>query len=393
MLAFKQQLQAHQLTQSAVAVAVGISEAALAQIVNHNQWPRQHADAVRQRITAFLAQKGIDTTGSFDEVQADAVQPVDTRTITDTSLTDKEENMLLKKQVLLPDTRKHFGIFRNPFDEAAMQSTEDVFLTPESRYVRESMYQTAKYGGFIAVHGESGSGKSTLRRDLIDRINREHAPIVVIEPYVLAMEDNDRTGKTLKAASIAEAILSTIAPLERLKSAPEARFRQLHRILKESARVGHSHVLIIEEAHCLPVPTLKHLKRFFELEDGFKKLISIILIGQPELQQKLSERSQEVREVVQRCELVRLDPLDAHLDAFLAHKFTRAGVEMDKVLAPSAVDAVRERLSLRRKNGNSAVETVSLLYPLAIGNLVTAAMNLAAENDIPIVDANIIRSI
>lgn len=69
---------------------------------------------------------------------------------------------------------------------------EDVFLTMESRYVREALYQTARYGGcFIAVIGASVSGKSTLLRDLTDRIYRGNAPVVVIEPYVLDMEDND----------------------------------------------------------------------------------------------------------------------------------------------------------------------------------------------------------
>ncbi|QBY44825.1 hypothetical protein ArsFIN_34120 [Arsenophonus nasoniae] len=62
--------------------------------------------------------------------------------------------------------------------------------------------------------------------------------MVVIEPYVLAMEDNDHQGKTLKAASLAEAIVHTLAPLEKLKRSPEARFRQLHRLLKTAAAPG-----------------------------------------------------------------------------------------------------------------------------------------------------------
>ncbi|HBU7864623.1 TPA: AAA family ATPase, partial [Escherichia coli] len=114
-------------------------------------------------------------------------------------------------------------------------------------------------------------------------------------------------------AAIAEAIISTIAPLESIKRSQDARFRQLHRVLKDSSQAGFSHVLVIEEAHSLPIPTLKHLKRFFELESGFKKLLSIVLIGQPELADKLSERNMEVREVVQRCEVVELLPLDNSL--------------------------------------------------------------------------------
>lgn len=202
--------------------------------------------------------------------------------------------MLLKKQVLFPAT-KAFGLFRDPFADEAMQGAEDVFTTPDIRYVREALYQTARHGGFMAVIGESGAGKSTLRRDLIERINRENAPVIVIEPYIIAMEDNDVKGKTLKAAAIAEAIISTIAPLENIKRSQDARFRQLHRVLKDSCQAGFSHVLVIEEAHSLPIPTLKHLKRFFELESGFKKLLSIVLVGQPELATKLSERNMEVR--------------------------------------------------------------------------------------------------
>ncbi|CAM3726062.1 MULTISPECIES: ExeA family protein [Xenorhabdus] len=389
MLVFKQQLQAHQLTQSAAANAAGISAAALAQIVNHNIWPRQNAEVIKQRITDFLTSKGIDTVKSFEVVQT--TNPLDVCTDNkETTLISEEENMLLKKQVLFPATKKHFSLFRDPFEDSAIQSAEDVFMTPDSRYVREAMYQTARYGGFLAISGESGSGKTTLRRDLIDRINRENTPIIVIEPYVLAMEDNDVKGKTLKASSIAEAIVNTLAPLENLKRSPEARFRQLHRILKDSSRAGYQHVLIIEEAHSLPLPTLKHLKRFFELEDGFKKLLSIILVGQPELELKLSERNQEVREVVQRCEVVNLRPLNDYLESFLDFKFGRVGMETNKILDNSAIAAIRDRLCLSRHGGR---ETVSLLYPLAIGNLVTAAMNMAAINEIPTVDANIIRSV
>ncbi|MDB6371446.1 MULTISPECIES: ExeA family protein [Photorhabdus] len=389
MLVFKQQLQAHQLTQSAAASAAGISAAALAQIVNHNIWPRQNAGAIRQRITDFLAKRGIDTAKSFEVVQTTNQSDIYTDN-KNTTLISEEEIMLLKKQVLFPATKKHFGLFRDPFEYSAIQSAEDVFVTPDSRYVREAMYQTARYGGFLAVSGESGSGKTTLRRDLIDRINRENTPVIVIEPYVLAMEDNDVKGKTLKASNIAEAIVNTLAPLENLKRSPEARFRQLHKILKDSSRAGYQHVLIIEEAHSLPLPTLKHLKRFFELEDGFKKLLSIILIGQPELELKLSERNQEVREVVQRCEVVNLFPLNDYLETFLDFKFGRVGMKTNKILDNSAIGAIRDRLCLSRHSGK---ETVSLLYPLAIGNLIIAAMNMAAINEIPMVDANIIRSV
>src|SRR5690606_4900928 len=151
--------------------------------------------------------------------------------------------------------------------------------------------------------GESGAGKSTLREELQDRIRREEQAVLMIEPYVLGMEGTDSIGKTLRAQHIAEAVMATVDPLAKTKSSPEARFRQVHETLRQSARAGHSHVLVIEEAHSLPLATLKHLKRFRELKDGLRPLLSIILIGQPELATKLSEHNPEVREVVQRIEI------------------------------------------------------------------------------------------
>lgn len=384
MLVLKQQLREARIPQAVVARAVTISEATLAQIVNHNAWPRTYPEEVRQRLATFLTGRGIDTAKSFD-VAREA-----TPCATDTDHLTEEENMLLKKKVLYPAARKAFGLFRDPFADEVMQGTDDVFTTPDIRYAREALYQTARHGGFMALIGESGAGKSTLRRDLIERINQENAPVVVIEPYIIAMEDNDVKGKTLKAAAIAEAIISTIAPLENIKRSQDARFRQLHRLLKDSSQAGFSHVLVIEEAHSLPVPTLKHLKRFFELESGFKKLLSIVLIGQPELAHKLSERNMEVREVVQRCEVVELQPLDNSLEAFLTFKLQRAGKQLADVMDPSAVDAIRTRLS---NQGSNRKSMVSLLYPLAVSNLVIASLNLAAEIGVPLVNADVIKGV
>ncbi|MCH5051174.1 MULTISPECIES: ExeA family protein [Pectobacterium] len=389
MLQLKTIMANHGINQGVLATAAGISQPAIAQLVNHGIWPKRDAEGIRQSISRELSHRGIDPNGAFEEVPA--ASTTTGADVPQQQASDEEtENMLLKKQVLRPATKKAFGMFRDPFADDAMQGAEDVFTTPDIRYVREALYQTARHGGLMAVIGESGAGKSTLRRDLIERINRENAPIIVIEPYVLAMEDNDVKGKTLKAAAIAEAIISTIAPLEGIKRSQDARFRQLHRVLKESSAAGYSHVLVIEEAHSLPIPTLKHLKRFFELESGFKKLLSIVLIGQPELAVKLSERNMEVREVVQRCEVVELLPLDNSLEDFLQFKFGRAGKKLTEIVDGSAIDAIRGRLSNPVNNRKSIV---SLLYPLAVGNLLIAAMNLAAEIGVPVVNADVIKGV
>ena len=91
--------------------------------------------------------------------------------------------MLLRKSTLTQAARRHFGLARDPFNDE-INSADDLYITPDVRYVREAMFQTACHGGFMAAVGESGAGKSTLREDLQDRIMREGRQIVMIEPYV-----------------------------------------------------------------------------------------------------------------------------------------------------------------------------------------------------------------
>lgn len=258
-----------------VADEIGCSKPTLINIVNHGTFPKRNEQALRDQVLNYFKQHGVDISGCLKTPKS-LNQP------------KKETEMLLRKSALSQDTRQHFGLTRDPFHDEIRQA-QDVYLTPDVRYVREALFQTATQGGFVAVVGESGAGKSTLREDLYDRIHRENRPIIVIEPYVLAMEDNDQKGKTLKAVHIAEAILAAVAPDVSPKRSPESRFRQVHQALIESAKAGNKHILLIEEAHSLPIPTLKHLKRFFELKQGFERLIGIALIGQTELAQKLSE--------------------------------------------------------------------------------------------------------
>ena len=390
MLRLKAYLAKHHISQAELARSIGISRAAMTNLLNKGEYPKREREVV-PKIERALQAKGIPTfPGLFEAVAPDRLQADEgIPNITTNEEATLEITMLLRKQTLTQQARKHFSLFQDPFNDDIMQSSDDVFATPDIRYVREYLWSTAKFGGFVAVVGESGAGKSTLRRDLIERIKQENEQVIVIEPYILGMEDNDRKGKTLKASSIAEAIITTIAPLERIKTTPEARYAQLHRLLRDSCRAGNKHLLIIEEAHGLPLPTLKHLKRFRELEDGFKKLLSIALIGQPELRLKLSETNPEVREVTQRIEIAELQPLDVELENYLNFKFARVGKRACDVIDVEGIEAMRSRLTVNAgKRGK-----VSLLHPLVVNNFLTAAMNLAASIGIPTIDADTVKEV
>jgi type II secretory pathway predicted ATPase ExeA len=300
----------------------------------------------------------------------------------------KDIRMLLARQSLSQDTRAHFKLRRDPFIDD-VECAEDLFLYDKSRWVFEEMLATVKHGGMLAVVGESGSGKTTLRRALIDKLAREQTKAIVIEPYTIAMEHNDTAGKTLKAAAIAEAIVRSIDPKASVRRSSDARFLQVHNMLKASHTAGNKHVLIIEEAHCLPIPTLKHLKRFFELENGFKKLLSIILIGQLELRQILSEKNPEVREVVQRVSVVTLPSMNDALAPYLAFKFKRIDADLNQLITTDGIAALRDWLTDEPVKGRP----ISRCYPLLVGNLMNAALNRAASLGAPIINADIVKGL
>ena len=393
MSALKQLLKDHNVNQNTLSKPMCVSVSAVNLFVNHGQRPKKNPEQFQAKFIELLEAKGIAT----DQIQhaidaANAIAANDQAASNDKADdTQQEQLMLLRKQTLTPAAKKHFRLFKNIFDEP-IRSAAELFNNGDINYVRESMWQAAKgNSSFIAVVGQSGAGKSTLRRELNDRIEREREPTIVIEPYPTGMEDNDLKGKTLKASHIAESILATLAPSTNAKRSPEARFRQIHNLLKESSRAGHHHLLIIEEAHSLPIPTLKHLKRFLELENGFTPLLSIILIGQDELKIKLAENNPEVREVVQRCEIVTLEPFtQTTLVDYLQHRCKAADRKLSDFIDESGLDAICTKLTrnVGRKNQHE-----SLLYPLAVGNLITGAMNVAADLGVPVVTGDLVMEV
>lgn len=384
MLKLKALLRYHNLGQADLARELGLSRPTISQLINHSMWPKTIDQAdLRSRIVAWLESfnvTGMQLVGIFEEEEN---QEQNTKVAAGRCNAQRPEHRNPKKPIEEPDTmllratkltqqaRQHFGMFGDPF--ADPRTSADLFVSPDIRYVRESLYQVTRYGVFLAILGESGSGKSTIRKDLHERLRTEDKPVIVIEPYVIGMEDDDFKGKTLKAMHICEAILATVSPGSKMPRGLDARYRAVHNVLRESHRMGNRHVLVIEEAHAIPVPTLKHLKRFFELEDGFEKLLSIVLIGQSELANKLSEKRADVREVVQRCEVVKLNPLDQHLGDYLKHRFKLINKPLEEVMDEPAIEALRGKLT-----GTGSKENGSVLYPLAVHNMLAAAFNQAA---------------
>ena len=342
------------ISYGALARELEISKAAAVAIAKHGRWPRRGERELRRRMGELLAAHGID-------------------------LEQTQEVTEVRQVRISAAARRQFGLARpDPFE---VRGAEDVFLGASWRLAAESMAETAESGGMLAVIGESGAGKSTLRRYLTDRLRREGRPVRIVEPQTI---DRSR----LTAGSICDAIIEDLSASERPRRTLEAKARQVRRVLSESARAGAAHVLMIEEAHDLALPTLKYLKRFWELEDGFTRLLGVVLLGQPEMKLTLDEgRAWEAREVIRRMEVVELEPLGPLGPDELVEYLRGRGLD-ERAVAPAAHAAILARLARRVRGGE-----MSLAYPLAIANLMRAALNLAAEMGQPAVDEHTIAAV
>ncbi|ENW79749.1 hypothetical protein F909_02852 [Acinetobacter sp. ANC 3929] len=379
MSALKQLLLKHDLKQNRISKAINVSGATINLFVLHGQKPKKKQEQFLAQFIACLESNGIAKEDIQQALAADQHARNDQEPSMPAATTQPEEEqlMLLRKQTLTPAAKKKFKLFKDIFTEELREASE-LYSNPDINYVREAMWQCIKGNStFIAVTGQSGAGKTTLHDETLDRIERERTPTIVIKPYVIGAEADDIKGKTLKASHIASAILRAVAPSVNPKRSIEALYQQIHSVLKESSRAGYHHVILIEEAHSLPLPTLKHLKRFIELKNGFTPLISVILIGQDELKIKLAENNPEVREVVQRCEIVTLEAFTQNqLCEYLKHRCNSAERDLSEFIDQSGLDAICEKLT--RSVGRNKKEE-SLLYPLAVGNLLVGALNVAAE--------------
>lgn len=383
----------HQDLADAVKQANGkpMSRTALSFLVNYGEWPASTAkESIREQVERYLAGRGVSPVDADSAWQPDEAALVNLNERNAHghhsyprrgAAPERELIDIPEKEMLSPAAKKHFQIFRDPFIDE-IRGPDDIYMAADQRYIREAMYQTARNGGFIAVVGESGAGKTTLRLDLVERVVKENLQVQFIQPRVI-----DK--KKLTARMVCEAILSDLAPSESHPHSTERISRKVEKILTESYKTGNRHVLMIEESQDLEPLALKHLKRFYELQSGYVKLLSIILIGQPELKNLLDERQHfELREVIRRCEIAELQPLDGNVRDYLVLKFERAGKKIIEIFSDDAFAAIVARLTR-----DSARGKISMVYPLVVNNMVTRAMNLAANMGEPRISAEVVKEV
>ena len=283
-------------------------------------------------------------------------------------------------EMLNQETMKYFKIFRNPFIDD-IQKDGDIFMSEEHRYIEAAMLDAAHYSGFLAVIGEVGSGKSVMRRKVVEQL-RKDGNTLVIYPQII-----DKT--RLNAGSICDAIIMDTSD-EKPKIKLEQKTRQVQKLLLDRSAQSFRSVLIVEEAHDLSPATLKYLKRFYELEDGYKKLLGIILVGQVELKKYFNESTHvDMREVIRRIQVAEIRGLNGNIGDYLSLKFRRVGNKLEDIFDPEAITALSKRLTV----SNQGNKKISHAYPLVVNNYAAKAMNTAVELGEAKVTASVVEAI
>ena len=377
----KYELSQADLLRAMEATGIKLSASALSQILRHSKWPVLiEADQIKAAIEKFMSEhvSTNELMTMWHETQAKKGKKTTTKKDVQPTLIFEQP----EREMLYQKTMNHFKLTRHPF-ENEVHSIDDLFMSQSQRRVRESMVQASLNGSILAVTGECGAGKTELRKSFYDYANQHHPELLIIEAMVI-----DK--KRLTAAMIFDALAEELQ-ITSMPNGLENRARKVERTLKQSAKAGNKHVLVIEEAHDLSNAAIKHLKRICELSDGFNRLVSVILVGQPELEAKLSLSNFDIREFSYRCNIMTMQPLGMAITDYIAHKLARCNVDYKAIISADAIEAIKQRLQgvvqygITKSNGSK-----DMTYPLMVNTLLVKAMNEAASACEPIITAELV---
>jgi general secretion pathway protein A len=212
-------------------------------------------------------------------------------------------------------------------------------LSPDPDYLYPSkVHQEAlsylRYGieghaGFVVITGEIGSGKTTMLQSLLGRLDRN----TTVARLVNTMLD---------PRELLEAIMLDFGMDPTGMSKPVLLHR-LGQFLVHQRQAGRLTLLIIDEAQNLSLPALEEIRMLSNLETEKSKLIQIILIGQPELRDKLA--SAQLEQLRQRITVsYHLQPLDAEETAnYVNHRLRRAAAGTPVVFPRPVTDLIHAR--------------------------------------------------
>jgi general secretion pathway protein A len=236
--------------------------------------------------------------------------------------------MFLQTPILIM-YQQYFGLREMPFN--ITPDPRFLFLSPTHQEALEHLrYGVAEKKGFIVLTGEVGCGKTTICRQLLDELEGQEVETALIL--------NPRLSET----ELVQAILHELR-VEPVKGSHQDLLDQLNRHLLHLIGQGKEILLVIDESQNMTIEGLEHLRLLSNLETNTQKLLQILLIGQPELKEKL--RRPELRQLRQRI-LVFYDlkPLSFEQIAhYIRHRLALAGANGKPWFTPRALHRIHRQ--------------------------------------------------
>ena len=221
---------------------------------------------------------------------------------------------------------KHFGLTEMPF--GITPDTSFTYSVQSHQEALNTLLLALNAGvGFVKISGEVGTGKTLLCRRLLQTLDDGWVTAYLPNPNLDA--------KTLFLALTEELGIKDAAELDQYHL-----IRRINRVLLDHARAKKRVVVCIDEAQAMPVETLEALRLLSNLETEKRKLLQIVLFGQPELDEKLNRP--EVRQLLQRIAFhYRLGGLKkSETGHYVAHRLRVAGYLGEGLFTPAALRAL-----------------------------------------------------
>jgi MSHA biogenesis protein MshM len=224
--------------------------------------------------------------------------------------------------------KAHFGLREFPF--GITPDTSFFFVCSTSQEALNTLLVAVKNGeGFIKITGEVGTGKTLLCRKFMATLDASYFSAYIPNPYL--------EPRTL--------LLALADELE----IPQDKEVDQHQLLKAInhrllilARNGKRVVLCVDEAQAMPIESMEVLRLLTNLETEKRKLLQIILFGQPELDRKLEQES--IRQLAQRITFqYHMAPLSKDdVDFYISHRLSVAGFTGSRLFAKDAVHELKK---------------------------------------------------